>query len=193
MTSASIVNFIEYGLPMSVVTSESNRRTPIDGQAKAEGAADRREQETFHEQLANDAPAAGTERDAHRNFTTPLGGSRQQQVRDIRTRDEQNERHRAHEGEENQADRTSRDALVVGHHPRTEILVRVGKVLRQLRADALDLAARLRQRHSWREPAHRLQRAHARFVPLTQRVASTPAPAPAAARTAARRRCSAAP
>ena len=54
-------------------------------------------QHSFGQQLAQDAPAAGAERHAHRNFFLPGDGARQQQIRNIDAHDQQHQRDRARE------------------------------------------------------------------------------------------------
>ena len=57
------------------------------------------EQHALGQQLPDDAPAAGAERQADRHLAAPRRGLRQQQVRDVRARDQQ---HGAHDAAEQQ-------------------------------------------------------------------------------------------
>ena len=64
------------------------------------GAADRREHDALGDQLANDAPAVAADRGAHRQLALARRGAHQQQVGDVRARDQQHEHHRAHQRHE---------------------------------------------------------------------------------------------
>ena len=58
-------------------------------------AAEHSQHETLDNQLADDARAAGAERDPHRHLFLPIDGAGEQQVRDIGAGDEEHERHGA--------------------------------------------------------------------------------------------------
>ena len=62
-------------------------------------AAEEAEHDAFREQLANEPVPAGAERGADRDFLLPSGGAREQQVCDVRARNQQHERHRSEQHE----------------------------------------------------------------------------------------------
>ena len=66
-------------------------------QQDAQQAAQCREQQPLREQLPDHPPAPRSDRQADRNFALPRRRFRQQQVRDIGTRDQQHQRHHAHQ------------------------------------------------------------------------------------------------
>ena len=65
------------------------------GQSDAGHAAERAEHQAFGQQLRHDAPAAGAQRGAHGDLLASRGAPRQQQVGDVRARDQQHQDHRA--------------------------------------------------------------------------------------------------
>ena len=64
----------------------------------ARDAAERGQQKAFGQQLSDQACASGAQREPHRNLTLPRGRTRQQQIADVRARDDQHERD---DGEQN--------------------------------------------------------------------------------------------
>ena len=58
---------------------------------EAEHAAGERQHDALGQQLADDAAAAGADRRADRDLAPPAGRAHQQQVRDVRARDQQHE------------------------------------------------------------------------------------------------------
>ena len=63
-------------------------------QQQAGRAAGAREHEALDEQLPDDARAAGADRDAHGHFFLPADRAREQQVGDVRARNQQHQRRR---------------------------------------------------------------------------------------------------
>src|SRR5208282_443478 len=57
---------------------------PKRGEQHASGSCDCCEQDAFGEHLASDSRTAGTKGEAHGEFTAAAGGSREQQIRDVR-------------------------------------------------------------------------------------------------------------
>ena len=53
--------------------------------------------EALDEELTNEAPAARSDADADRDLSCASGGTREQQVRDVRARDQQDDRHHPHQ------------------------------------------------------------------------------------------------
>ena len=156
-TLPSIVNWIQYGRPTSCV-ARSNRRMPIAAMPRPPRPLMTRQQHAFDQQLPDDAPARGAERDAHRNLARAIGRARQQQVRDVGARDQQHERDRAHQRQEHGADRSAVLLLVERLDARLDVLVGVGVLRLELLRDVDQLALRLLARHAGREVAERLQR-----------------------------------
>ena len=128
-----------------------------DAQHEPHEAADDREHDALDQQLPDDSPSGCTERDSHGNLSRPLRRPRQQQVRDIRARNQQDEADRPQERVDDQLDLWPRDAIVVADDRCTKILVRVRVVGCQSRDDGVDLAARFRQRHAGRQTTDHLQ------------------------------------
>ena len=60
-------------------------------------AADCGEHDAFGDELANDAPAVAADGGPHGELAFTRGRADQQQVRDVRARDQQHEHHRAHQ------------------------------------------------------------------------------------------------
>ena len=75
---------------------------PTIESSKPEPAGDERQQHRFDEQLPDDVPSAGAERDADADLVRAMGGARQQQVGDVRAGDQQHEADRAHQRPEQQ-------------------------------------------------------------------------------------------
>ena len=95
------------------------------GHQHAEHAAHDREQHALGQQLTNQAPAPGAERRAHRHLAAPRRGADEQQVRDVRARDQQHEADRTQEHQQSQADVLDQQ-VVRAHHRRIRIAGRVG-------------------------------------------------------------------
>ena len=66
------------------------------------GAAEQAEQQALGQQLPDEPLPARAERGADRDFLLTAGRARQQQVRDVRARDQQHERHRSEQHENRQ-------------------------------------------------------------------------------------------
>jgi hypothetical protein len=64
---------------------------------QARRAADRRQDDALGDQLTNDAPAVAADGGTDRELALARRGAHQQQVGDIRARDQQHEHHRAHQ------------------------------------------------------------------------------------------------
>ena len=68
------------------------------------GAAGERQDHTLGQELADEAPAAGAERRAHRDLPVLVGRARQQQIRDVDARDQEDADHGPEEDEERPPD-----------------------------------------------------------------------------------------
>ena len=73
------------------VLIDSSARMPSVPNGQAERAADDRQHHALGEQLADDAAARAAERGADRDLALAARGAHQQQVRDVRARDQQHE------------------------------------------------------------------------------------------------------
>ncbi|HEY6214273.1 MAG TPA: hypothetical protein VIW45_18390 [Vicinamibacterales bacterium] len=114
---------------------------------KSAGAAERREQEAFGQQLADDTIAAGAERRTNRNLAFASGTACEQQVCHVGARDQQHERHGA--GEEQQRGAVFvRELVVQRDDARAPVRVPVRRFDRQLRGDGGQLRLGLRNRHA---------------------------------------------
>ncbi len=71
-----------------------------EGQQDARDAARDGEDDAFRQHLADDAPAAGADREADRHLPTARRGAREEQCRDVRAGDEENEGDGAEEHED---------------------------------------------------------------------------------------------
>jgi len=78
----------------SPAVSANNARAPR-AKHQAQGSAGESQQQTLCEQLPHDAPAAGSHGSADGDFPLAASGARQQQVRNIRTGNQQHQPHRA--------------------------------------------------------------------------------------------------
>jgi hypothetical protein len=116
---------------------------PEDGERQAQRAAKEGQQDAFHEQLPDDAGAAGPERDANGHFARAVGGSGEQEVGDVGARDEQDEADGTHERQEHHSDRPAVEPLVERHQPGIHPLVGVGVLLLETPGDAGHLGLRL--------------------------------------------------
>ena len=97
--------------------------------------------------------AARAERGAQRHLVLTRGRARQQQVRHVGARDEQHERHRAHERDERRP-RVLDDVVLERHDADAHVGRLVfGVLLAELARDAVHLGLRLRERHARLEPA----------------------------------------
>ena len=120
--------------------------------AQTDDAADEREENALDEQLPDDAPPGGAEREANGNFARPMRRARQQQIGDVRAGDEQHERDGAHQRPENSFDLRAQDAIEEGGHDGADVLVAVLILRRELVRDAFHLAARLLESRTVRQP-----------------------------------------
>src|SRR5215475_1313593 len=71
-----------------------------DAEIEDDRAAGEREYQALGEQLAGNSPASGADRGAHCDLTAARGMSGKQQVRDIRTRNCEQQKHCAEQDEE---------------------------------------------------------------------------------------------
>ena len=72
-------------------------------EAEARDPRDKCEQHALDEQLPDDAPSSRADRDAHGHLTRAVGRAREQQIGDVRARDEEHEADGAHERPEQHA------------------------------------------------------------------------------------------
>jgi hypothetical protein len=96
--------------PMHPAEEErAQQHAPCPRDEQADRAADQREQEALDEELADEPPARHAEREPHGDLAPARESAREQQVRDVRTGDEEHEHRRARDA--------GRDPDV-GPHPR---------------------------------------------------------------------------
>ena len=146
MTTPSMVNWIQYGLPTSATAAIEQPRAD-DGDAEADDAAGGGEQQALDQQLPHDAPARGAHRVAHGDLARPCRRARQQQVGDVGARDQQHEADRAHQRQEHDADRAGVEAFVERLDDADGELLVAGRMGRgQALDDAVELGLRLRRR-----------------------------------------------
>ena len=81
---------------------------------------------TLGQQLPDDLPAAGADRDAHAHLARPPRGAREQEVGDVGTGNQQDEADRAQQRPEQQPDLRSDDQTLERIGIRRELLVGVG-------------------------------------------------------------------
>ena len=118
-----------------------------DGEQKSDGSARTGEKRALREKLADHAPLARPQRRANGELARPADGAREQEVRDVRARDQQQKTDR---GEQHQQEgpHIADDVLFHGHERDPEILVghRIGR--REIAGDGVHLGLRLRESHA---------------------------------------------
>ena len=125
---------------------QSSRLRPV-GEQQPGGTAEHREQRALCEELKDQASAAGAEREPHGDFLLANRCAREQQICDVRARNQQHERHDDHEHatrDDDVATEPGVDRRLSERHERDAaplIVVRIG--LRQLTRDRLQVRFRL--------------------------------------------------
>ena len=94
-------------------------------QHKAGYAAGRAKQETLAEQLCEQTATPRTERGADAQFALPRCASRQQQIRDVHTRDEQHQPHRAGQDQQRRPNLFDHQLVHRHQHRRPAVVSRV--------------------------------------------------------------------
>ena len=122
-----------------------------DREEESRGAAGDREGGRFEDHLHGEPATTGTKRGPDRKFTAATDASCEQQVRDIRTRQQQDESDRRHQ-QADRASRARRDLLDKRHDVRAPRPV-IRKLALDLRLDVVHLAIRGLDRRSGRKPA----------------------------------------
>ena len=117
------------------------RHSP-ERQHKSGKTAGAREQQAFDEQLPEQPPAAGAEREPHRDFLPPLRRTAEQEVGHVGAGDEQHDQHRPEQRRQRRADARSRQAFLQRHHGDAVARVAFGIFLGQSRGHAFQVAAR---------------------------------------------------
>ncbi len=115
------------------------------GQRKAERSSQKRDQNTFREQLAQEPPTASAERQAHGNFFAAYRSTGEQQTRNICASDEQKQRDRRHGGGDKGPIHGLKRSEVIpargNRHAGVALVLRMGSV--QLRGEDLELRLRI--------------------------------------------------
>ena len=93
-------------------------------------AAPKREHQRLDEQLPEDAPVAGAERDPHRDIARADHAAREQQTGDVDARHEQQQRRSRENDHQRRAERAD-DGVDQRPHPEHAIAVRRRKLLLQ--------------------------------------------------------------
>ena len=119
--------------------------------ANAAEAGDDRQQHAFQQQLANDPPPRCAQGDAHGNFARAIRRPRQQQVGDVGAGDQQDERDRAHQREEHDANRPAVLLLVERQDAGLDVLVGLGILLFDLSGYVDQLRLPVRSRDAGRQ------------------------------------------
>ena len=124
-------------------------------------AADGGEHDALDEQLPDDPHTRRAERHANADFPRTVRRSGEQQVGDVRARDEQHEAHCAHQGQEDQSDRPAVLPFAEGHQHRRNALVRRRVLRREPGGNGRQLGKGLVEAHAWGEAPERLEAARA--------------------------------
>ena len=120
---------------------------------ETERASHEREQHALREELPDDLPAGGADRDAHAHLPRPPRGTREQEVGDIGAGNQQHESDRAQQRPEQQPDLRSDDQALERIGIRREVLVAVGILAGQCPADGVQLGPGLFERDAVRKPS----------------------------------------
>src|SRR5262249_51338908 len=96
---------------------------------EADARARERQQRALREQLPRDAPPRGAERDAHAQLVPPRARAREEQIRDVGARDQQDERDHGHDQVQRIAILASERVGAIGGGPQRE---RILQVVRQI-------------------------------------------------------------
>ena len=141
------------------------------------------EQHALGEELPDQPPAAGADREAHRNLLASRMGARQQKIGHVATRDQQDQR------DDRQPDRCSRASsccrksrrehapAATGSSPNVRPRLSVGKLALERLADGIRVGARLFQCHAILQARDRLlghQAPPRELVPLEPQARSAP-------------------
>ena len=140
------------GSPVTVVISSD---TPHDATQHAGGAAETREHHALDDQLPHDAAAAAAERRPHGNLLLPAHGAREQQIGDVRARNQQHERHRAQQHEQRRPD-VLHEHVLQRRHARADAAIELRILGLELLRDACPsrrAPARSRRRRATAPPA----------------------------------------
>ncbi len=121
-----------------------------DGDQPSEHARDGRQHDAFDQQLPDDPPAAGAEGDANGDFTRPVHGARQQQVRHVGAGDQEHERHRSHQGGEQHSNLRTIELFAKGVDHRRDSLIGVRIFLFEIARDGRDFGGGGLLGGSWR-------------------------------------------
>ena len=126
------------------------------GERRAGHAARHRQKHALGQQLPHQTPAAAAERGAHRHLPLPARGSREQQVRDIGARNQQQQADRAKEDPQVLAD-AARKCLFERQQPdppHLRVLQRCPQ--REILDDRLEVGRRLRLGHARLQPSEQV-------------------------------------
>src|SRR6266403_2611452 len=114
-----------------------------NGESDAEAAADQGEQQTFHEQLAGDAPAAGADGGSNGHLALATGSTGEEQAGDIGTGDEEDKRDGAKENQQGGAQRAG-NLIAERHDVDAPVALGIRIFVLKLGGDGGHLGLRLR-------------------------------------------------
>ena len=114
--------------------------------------ANRSQHAAFRDQLAQQPGAPRAERGAHGNLAASGFRTREQQIRHVRTGDQQHERNRRHQRLQRRTQRADELDIERAHFDGA-LLVGVGMLGLELLRDAIELALRGAARHAWFQAA----------------------------------------
>ncbi len=117
-------------------------------------AAKRRQQQRLAEQLAEQAPRAGTQRVAYRHLALPLLGAQQQQVGDVDAGEQQQQADRGEQRQQRRPAAAEQRALERPQRRPFALREVAGVNRRELAHDAVEVGFRARQRHPGPQPRH---------------------------------------
>ena len=124
----------------------SEREQRLDAtprQREPQDRSDDSDDQAFGQHLAHELQPSRADRGAHRQFATASRGTHDEQVRDVRTGDEQDERDGAHQRQDRRPHVADQ---ILEHRDRSEVEARRlfdGKLFAQVRRDAVDERLRL--------------------------------------------------
>ena len=131
-----------------------------DADGDAERAAEERDDEAFGEELTHQAAASRAERGAHRQLAAARAAAREEQIREVRARNQQHQRdtRRQHHQRRPHSHRHLFHERLHAHFDRTALAedqLRRGRSTRAGQRRAFGFG--LRDRHAWREAGDRVR------------------------------------
>ena len=117
---------------------------PPRSQGKADGTSKKRDQTAFNQQLLKQPSAGSSKRKAHADFASPRCRPRKQKTGHICARNQQEERHGAHRGDDDgPCIRIHVSKLSLAHHTNTRVALNLRKGSSQLTRQNIELHLRV--------------------------------------------------